>query len=573
MNPLRALPVLLLLSPALAAQEDLGALLGQARVARDQGKFDQALKAYDAMLAIVPAHETALLERAQTLAWAGRYPEALEGYRTFRERYPQRALDADLRIAQVHAWAGRVPEALSVLDPWVRLERRQAVLDDATYRAWEGRLGESLQRLSKWLELHPDDSRARNLRARFLGWEGRQTEAARAYEASLAADPGDGDALMGLARLRLWAGDPSGAGAYLSRLSGDDAQSQEAQVLFAQREADEGAPFRARARLRPLLAGGPGQRDARSLLDDLVDADGPWLEFHASRTDTSEELRTEDPGLQARVPLGEGHLDLGATRHRILYEGQEVDPTETDVAWSGPLGSRWRVNAGLQQISGASGPLTGQNAGLDFRALPQLDLRLDYARSPFLYTPQSVEDRGSITTLDLGAAWTPEEGLDRLEGGLGRGDVSAGSRRTSWFAAAERRFPLPGLDLRGGVTARGFRYSETLPLGFFNPTDYLFYGITAGAGMHQGRIWALDLDGRAGWQKVEDQTAQFTWGAALSASWNPEAWPVAFRASFSQSVAGLPVVESSNPSAYREHTLALAVRLRGPASWNLLGSF
>ena len=100
--------------PALveAQAEPLGALLTRARQARDLGHFAEAIKAYDAMLAQVPDHETALLERSETLGWMGQYPAAKEGYLAFRKQYPARALSADLALAKLAAWQNRSSEAI-----------------------------------------------------------------------------------------------------------------------------------------------------------------------------------------------------------------------------------------------------------------------------------------------------------------------------------------------------------------------------------------------------------------------------------------------------------------------------
>ena len=106
LRPLLVLP--LLISPALSGAEDLGVLLRRAREARNAGQWSEAIKAYDAMLAIVGTHETALFERAQTLAWSGNHASSIEAWRLFRKHFPGRTLEADLNIARVLSWSGKL---------------------------------------------------------------------------------------------------------------------------------------------------------------------------------------------------------------------------------------------------------------------------------------------------------------------------------------------------------------------------------------------------------------------------------------------------------------------------------
>jgi tetratricopeptide (TPR) repeat protein len=179
-------PALLLLSlPGLVAPaaEELGILLRQAREARDAGRWNEALVAYDAMLAQVATHETALFERAQCLTWAGRYAEGREAWQRFRQAVPARTLDADLWAARLEAWDGRLGRAQALLAPHVAAARRQAVLDSATYLAWDNQHGAALERLKAWRQGHPEDLEAALLEAKVLTWDGRRAEARRALQA------------------------------------------------------------------------------------------------------------------------------------------------------------------------------------------------------------------------------------------------------------------------------------------------------------------------------------------------------------------------------------------------------
>lgn len=543
------------------APESLGALLGRARAAKDQGRLTEALAAYDAMLAQAPEHETALLERAQVLSWLGRFPEAEAGYTEFRRRHPGRGLDADLRLAQVAAWDGRFAQAHVRLESWVGAGHRQAVLDDCTYLAWEGRLGASLDRLAPWLRDHPDDLEAAQLDAKVRSWTGRTEDARRAFQSILQRWPGDREATLGLARLSLWAGDPEGARRAFTTLPEAERGHADSRLLEAQLQAAEGHPKAARA----LLASGriPG-KDAQDLREDLVDRQGPWVEAAFARTDTSEGLRVEEPGLRARMPLGDGFAEGAWVGRRITFGPQEEKPAETGLTLNHPLGAKWWASAALRRAELGGEGASSHSLGLGWSPRPGLSFSLEQSRQLATFTPASTAGRVAMAGLDLSGTWRPDGGPTALSAGAGRFDVSAGSVRRSFFVALEHRLPFTWGDLHGGLSTRGFGYSETLPLGFFNPERYRYQGLALGAAWRRGREFELGLDARLGRQAVNQDPKQTTWGWSASASWRPALGPALLFASWGATEAGLPVTSPVDPANYREHTLRFGLRIRGP---------
>lgn len=552
-----ALPVLL------CAQESLGELLGRARAERDAGRLGRALAAYEAMLAQVPEHETALLERAQVLSWMGRYPEALEGYRAFRARYPGRALLADLRLAQVHAWSGAHGDALAVLAPWEARSERQAVLDGATYRAWQGDLAGALERLETWRSGHPEDAEAALLQVRFRSWTGDLRAARRDFEALVARWPGEHAGRLGLARVRLWEGDPAGAAQELARLPEEARSAAEAQVLASQIDLNLGRSRAAVRRLEPLAEGGSVRREAADLLREEAEARGPWVELRASRTDTNEGLRSEDPLLRLRMPLAEGFGELSLGRRRVTLGPEERAATDLGLRFVHPLGSRLRATAALQRTDDLGGEAaTGWSAGLQARLAPGVELGLEAGHGWLAFTPAAADLRGGVHTLEASLGWRLPDQRTRIDLGAGEGRLSAGSTRRSWMIALEHRWPLPWAEVRGGALARRFGYSESLPLGFFNPERFEYAGATGGLLVKRGRLWSADLSLRGGWQRINGGSRAFAWGYAAVVNWNPGNGRATGFLSWSQSLAGLPVVDPSDPGSYREHTLALGARLR-----------
>lgn len=522
--PLRV--IVILLAAAGAYAEDLGALLVRARGERDAGHYAQALAAYDGMLAVVPEHETAQYERAQTLSWAGRYPEAIAQYRAFRTAYPQRALDADLRIAQVTAWSGDTRGAVEVLAPWVRDGKREALLDAARYESWASRYAPARELLHRVLADHP----------------------------------GDAEATLALARIALWEGDARTARAELSGLDERARREPDAQLVEAQLEGAEGRSRAARTRLESLVTRGAGGREAKELLDEMGRTAGPWVEFGFSRTDTNEGLADETPTGRARLPLGEGRIDLRWSSHRTSVSGTSARSQLLGASAGYTLRRGLIATGDVVYASDIGGePAWGGTLTLSARPARGLDARVAWGRNWADYTPSAAAKRTSIDTLEAGATWAP--GTYVVDAGVARAALSAGSTRSSFALSGERRWSLAPCQLRTGAVVRGFGYSETLPLGFFNPERYRFGGLTAGVTLKRARLWDVSLDARGGWQRVNDDARQFAWGWGLSGAWQPGGGRWTLSAGYASSRAGLPTVSSADPAAYRDHTVRAAVRV------------
>jgi hypothetical protein len=308
---------------------------------------------------------------------------------------------------------------------------------------------------------------------------------------------------------------------------------------------------------------GPFRKEALELLTDVIEAAGPWAELSATRTDTSEGLRLEDPLLRLRVPLGDGALDLSAAGHRTTFHEATRSSGELGLGLSHPLGARWRASAALSRQSDLGGaPAWGHALGLGFSPAPGLDLRLDHTRSQATFTPAALALRTTFLSTDLGASWR-FGGRHALSAGLGHTDLSAGSTRSSHFAAYEFRLPVTGLDLRMGALTRGFGYSTSLPLGFFNPERYRWNGATFSAQWRKGRVFEAALNARAGRQQVNDAPSRFTWNYGAALSWAPIPARLSLFVSWSESQAGLPVTDPRDPAEYREHALRLGLRMLG----------
>lgn len=549
----------------LHAQESLGTLLLRARTQRDAGNLNESLQAYDAMLSQVADHETAMLERAQVLSWMGRYDEAKAGNLAFKTRYPGRGEIADLRIAQVEAWSDQLEAALSTLGPWVARENRQAILDDATYRGWRGDSAEALKRLEVLLKRDPYDRDTLLLQSRILGWQSKWKESRKGYLRLLSRDARDGEALMGLSRVALWLGNVPLARTYLESLRPEDRANPDGRILEAQIVSAEGHPRRARTSILPLLQRGRSQRDARSLMDQFIDAQGWWIDLRQVRTDTNEGLSTQSQSLTLRAPILDGCVDLDIGRNRAELSTASRSSTFFGMGLSYPLASWISLGASISQYQDFGGrPATTNLASATLNPLPGLSFQVSTGKSLLDFTPQAISQRGSMVSNNLSATWTLGEGRHAISTGVGSAALSAGITRSSFFGSYEFRQPWSYGQFSTGAMIRGFGYSESLPLGFFNPERYRYAGFYFNTLYRRGHRLEFTGHLRGGLQQVNEDASQFAWGYGVSATWKPDAIPLSIFGSWSQAFAGLPVVAVSDPKHYRENTLTFGIRLTQP---------
>ena len=548
-----------------APDPDAAVMLDQAHDLREQKRWPEAVAIYTRMLDISKDHQLALFERAQILSWMKRFDESIRDYKRYLAIYPDRAAATEPALAKVTAWSKRFQEAVRILVPYVRRRDRSATLDTATFLSWDGQLSKSLAMTEAWLKAQPSDRDFLVLQGRVQGWKGNHAQARRSYQDVLVQVPGDPDALRGLAQLDLWAGNPEGAATRLALLPSEDAQSPESELMQSQIDQRMGRLRQSRARAEALRGNLDVQEDVRSRIRDLTEAQGPWVELSQTRTDSNEGLRAQAQRVDAAVPLRDGSLRVGGALYLLTQGGKpERRPQEWDLGFNHPLGSRLSVAAQAGRTDDVGGaPASSHTLSLNLRAAPGLNLSLYQSFAPVVATPKATDLRTSIRTWGLNGNWVFNQTLDTLGATLDRGFLSAGPSRNSLRLEGTHRFPLEGGEVRLGLASRLIDQDETLNLGFFNPQRYRYYGATAGATRRREERWELALDAWAGHQTVNQSAGQFSWGYTLSGTWTPVGSSAAMFASWSQSVAGLPISDSTAPTNYRDHTLRFGVRIRG----------
>jgi tetratricopeptide (TPR) repeat protein len=548
-----------------APEPDAAVLLEEARALREQKKWAEALAVYSRMLDIWKDHQLALLERAQTLSWMKRFDESIRDFKRHREVYPELKAESEPALARATAWSKRFKEAVRILEPYVAQGDRQATLDTATFLSWDGQLNRSLSLAGAWLGAHPGDREFLVLKGRVLGWRGKHGEARRAYKAVLAQSRDDREALLGIAQLDLWAGDPEAADRCLADLKPEDAQSPETELLRSQIDQRMGRLRTARMRAEALRDNPEVQDDVPSRLREITDAQGPCAELSQTRTDSNDGVRAQSQHLDAAVPLLDGSLRMGGTLYLLEQTGQsERRPQDWSLGFNQPLGSRVSLAAQVGRVDDVGGaPASTHSLSLGVRAAPGLNIALSQTFGPSLATPLAIDLRTTIRTWGLDGNWVFNQTLDHLNLSFERAFLSAGATENGFRLDAGHRFPFEHGEWRAGLSSRLKDQNQILNVGFFNPDRYRYYGATAGASLSHEERWEVTLDAWGGSQTVNQASSQFSWGYIVAGNWSPKGSPLTLFASWGQSVAGLPISETADPSSYRDHTLRFGIKLRG----------
>ncbi len=188
-------------------------LLAKAMVER--GRFDDAAKPLQVLLAANPAHAAARLEMARVWIFRDELKHAAESLAPCTTN-PVTARAAMLLLAQILQRQGNaeaagglsrraasMPRPFDWPDPWLREVQslrvdRQKLADHVNGLLMQQRLSQAGAELEKLLNIFPDDAEALLLLGRLLSLEQKQTEAEAAFRRHLATQP---SSLNGLVQL------------------------------------------------------------------------------------------------------------------------------------------------------------------------------------------------------------------------------------------------------------------------------------------------------------------------------------------------------------------------------------
>jgi tetratricopeptide (TPR) repeat protein len=515
---MRGRPVALLLALCLALSASTAAAdLEEARSLKNQGKLEEAARAYREVLAADPDHPDALRELAQVTSWLGRYQEAIEVY--------LRALEQDsddgeslLGLARTYSWASEYARSLETYDRYLENHPGETAIrmERARVQSWAGDYRGAIEAYEEHLERRPEDQETRLELAKVLSWSGRLDRSIRTYREILEAEPDNLEAQVGLARTLSWSGDLADADArYDAILAGHPeevgAMLGKAQLAMWRGERRHG--YRLLEELDAVAPGNPEVEQYRAELrrdqnpvveastDQIQDSDGNDTEVYrlsltghlTPYTTLAGLLRrtdTEFQGREATVDFVGLRLGLSLPRRVELYLTGGVDFVDDSYDES---------TSRLVATAAAYGPIKGTwrwNAAIGHRTFDSL---------------REVVDNGITYDSITGGAdglW----GDWRLGAAGGLTDFSDDNQRLQGTLYATYPWDLPGdFHLETGYRFRWMQYDDNLDNGYFDPQD--FYAnvlvFTARGPLFTPRAdWAVRLEGGVQSFEFDDNTVE-----------------------------------------------------------------
>lgn len=412
-----ALALFLAAPPAGAA--DPGDDRALAAAAWNDGRHDEALAAYDRLLAREPDDWTALVRTAKILSWTERYDAAADRFgRALALRPDDR--EARLGLARTYAWSGRYDEA--------RAEYERLLASD------------------------PDDVEALVGTAKTYAWSGDLGAAREVYARALRVAPADVDARVGLAYVDLWSGDLTAAARRSAELDRDSPEHGD--VVELRRRIDAATAPGIRGRVEHL-----SDTDDNDL--DVVGVRGDWRVLpRLGLAAGYARFEMSDPTGDASIDAVDAAATLyPSARHRITLSAGVDRRTATDGERSseGVGGVRWDTGVGTRR-----------------------PVWLSASRVPIRYSPR-ITDNG-ITLDELAAGIDARVGERwRIHAVAATADVSDDNSRLLATASARARVRAGGPAVEVGGTVRFMDYDRDTAGGYFDPAGFLAVMVHAAA--------------------------------------------------------------------------------------------
>jgi tetratricopeptide (TPR) repeat protein len=235
---------------ALAFDAGVVAKSGRAEVLKAQGRFADALAAFDEVISLHPDNVVAKNGRAEVLKAQGRFADALAAFDEVISRHPDNVVAKSGR-AEVLKAQGRFADALAAFDEVISRHPDNVVAKNgrAEVLKAQGRFADALAAFDEVINLHPDNVVAKSGRAEVLKAQGRFADALAAFDEVISRHPDNVVAKSGRAEVLKAQGrfaDALAAFDEVINLHPDDvvAKNGRAEVLKAQgRFADALAAF------------------------------------------------------------------------------------------------------------------------------------------------------------------------------------------------------------------------------------------------------------------------------------------------------------------------------------------
>lgn len=491
-----------------------------------QGRWAEAVKIYEQALAADPA-QAGLWERIADIR-ATRLRDLPGSVQALREAVKRAPDDARLhaKLSQAHAASKQAPEALAAISRAVELEPANAgyLRARGELAVWAGDRAAALDSYQRLYAMNPGDPEVRLGMARLNRWNGDLDDSAHDYRAYLAQKPDAeaplmeyievlaerGDYARALerledyrarfgesgawrkqkARMLAWAARPTPALALIDELEPampkdyDLSHARTVALHHARRPREALASLDETARLRP------DSKESADLARFIRTPLRSYATAGAGFSTDSDDVSMRRAGVRGEYALSpETRLFGGADRQWLDADagsGFERPDGATTLGYNRTwLGIRHRHAPDLAfDVQAGSGSARGDEQtlyelGADLAPSDTLALRLSRRQDLHAVSPRAaalgIERRAN--TLD--ATWAPDLRYT-VAGRLAHDSFSDGNTRWEAQLAPRRAFlrtQRVNLDL--GVAGRWFGYDEDPGNGYYAPSRYQRYAVTA----------------------------------------------------------------------------------------------
>lgn len=210
--------------------------------------LEAAAKWFEAAIRLRPSAEDTRLLLAQSLAWGGRYPLAVQQWRLLLNSKPESS-DYIVGLSNTLYWKGDVLVALVALEQFLERSPNQVPvrLHYARMLGFAKRYSQAMSQYQAVLQSNPNDLQARVGIAKVTSWQNQLDLALSMFNKILEKNPGYYDAMVGKAYVLYW--------------MGDRVQSRK---LFTAAQDRDPSDKEVAATLRALRGGGPARRPSRA---------------------------------------------------------------------------------------------------------------------------------------------------------------------------------------------------------------------------------------------------------------------------------------------------------------------
>ena len=404
---------------------------------------------------------------------------------------------ADLKAyARALGGAGELDESVALFEDYLAgdPDDAEALLDYATIQTWRGAYADAADTLAHYREVHGEDSEWAARSARLLAWAHRPTAARPLNDELLSADPDNYEHLY--TRMLI--------------LRGEKRHSEAIEAL---------EPLK---RLRP---------ESRDTLDAIRSTHAflrSNVGIEAGYRDDADDISLRRFAVKGRWSLTPETYLYGRLEHRDVraeagspFVGVEGD-TGIDIE-QGWVGARHRINplveiggdVGTASIDGGGGEVGLYGLYADLRPLDNLWVDLSTTRRVWDVSPLSASLGLAMRDYRARIHWQPTL-RHFVNAEVAHGRLNDGNRRDELFVNPYRamlRSEHLNLDL--GVSAHWQDYDRDLDNGYYDPTDYRRFALTAVGYWKFSDDDGMNVTLSPGWH-TDDSLSDYEFGTDVS---------------------------------------------------------